>query len=375
MAAATILNGCGISGSASSTPVTTTNPGGNTTNAGVTVSADGTQLLKGGQPWEPHGFVSVALVRAPAYRSGAYLAAYSAFSKAELDQMKTFGADTIRFQISQPGLDPDDTSGNYDPNFLSDVESKVKMALSDGFVVILSLQNENQGGTYTEPPMPNDGTVRVWGQVLASDPNFKNNSDVMFEIFNEPQGQPTSTNWAAWQTAHNQCIAAIRADGAKNVIIADGLAYAETLNGAPDLTDTISPAQLAYASHPFFHMVDEQSQAAWEADFGNFAATHAVVNTAWGAEYYCDADTAAQSLALLQYMHSLHVGLMAYAMDMQNGYDSQNVVNDGKTMQTIDPWALSTFVGVNCGSTTLEWGPGKIISSWYQTGTPPTSLE
>lgn len=337
--------------------------------AAVTVS--GKQLMRDGVPWEPHGFVSVALVQAPAYRSGPFLNAYNAYSTAELDRMKTFGADTIRFQISQPGLDPDDTTGHYDSTFLGVVETDVQMALNDGFVVILSLQNENQGGTYTEPAEPNAGTIRVW-QILA--PIFMDNQNVIFEIMNEPHGDPTASVWTAWKTAHNKAIAAIRATGANNVVIADGVHYGHTLQGAPTLTDTLSPPQIAYSTHPYFGAM---TTSAWNTQFGNFAGSHAVVNTEWGAQANnnCNSSTAARSLALLQYMHSKNVGLMAYSADLPNLLSSTGTVNDGKAMQTMNPWALSTFVGVNCGSTTLEWGPGKIISTWYLTGTPPVSLE
>ncbi len=91
-------------------------------------------------------------------------------------------------------------------------------------------------------------------------PLFKNDPEIIFEIMNEPQPQPTAVNWAAWATAMNAMIAIIRGAGATNVLIADGLGFAESLSGAPALTDPLN--QYAYADHPYFHMASDQTSTA-----------------------------------------------------------------------------------------------------------------
>lgn len=367
------------------TPVTYNGSDGNNLSI-VKVNGNGV-LMNNGAQWVPHGVVSVALVQTVVAQQQApptdvFALAYNAYSELELDQMKTDGVDTIRFQISQPGLNPNDASGNYDPCFLTEVNNYVNMALNKGFVVILCIQSENQGGTYQRPALPNAVTISDWN-TLASESNLQNNPNVMFEIFNEPSLQPTAANWRSWRTAHNNVISAIRAAGANNIVIADGLSYGKTLNGALNLTDPLTSAtppqiaQIAYSTHPYFTSTTAETQAGWEANFGNFAATHVVINTEWGAQDLCDANTANAALGLLKYMNSLHVGLMAYAMDNPNIRESGVPTQDGKMFTTMNPWELSTLVGVNCGATdtTYTWGPGNIISAWYVTGTPPTSLK
>ncbi len=53
----------------------------------------------------------------------------------------------------------------------------------------------------------------------------------------------------------------IRALGAVNVVVADGLQVAETLHGAPELIDPLR--QVVYASHPYAHTSQDQTEDAW----------------------------------------------------------------------------------------------------------------
>ena len=79
----------------------------------------------------------------------------------------------------------------------------------------------------------------------------------MFEILNEPQPKHTAANRALWADAMNNMVTIIRNAGATNVLIADGLNYAEQLDGAPVLADPLN--QVAYGSHPYAHSADDQT--------------------------------------------------------------------------------------------------------------------
>jgi len=188
---------------------------------------------------------SVAFNAAPSGQTGLFGVAYREFNPAEVAAMKAWGYDTIRFFVSQPGLDPQNSA--YDPAFLGRFVAEVTAARAIGLNVIVCVQDERGAGA-SKPAALDGGTGRAW-RVLA--PAFKNDNGVMFEIMNEPEPVASPVNWAAWALTVNSMVAIIRNSGARNVLITDGLNYAEQLDGAPIRADPLK--QVAYASHPYAH--------------------------------------------------------------------------------------------------------------------------
>ncbi|MBE7158695.1 MAG: cellulase family glycosylhydrolase, partial [Rhodospirillales bacterium] len=176
------------------------------------VTVSGNTLLRDGTVWVSHGVVSIAFVAPPAAQSGVFLSAYQHFSVDELKAMKAWGADTVRFQVSQPGLDPQ--SPLYTSEFVTAVKNGVLQARAAGLNVIVSVQDESQSGEAHPVALPDAATQRVW-QVLA--PLFNNDRGILYEILNEPQPVPNPAHWKAWATAMNAQIAAIRRTGSRNV--------------------------------------------------------------------------------------------------------------------------------------------------------------
>ena len=134
--------GCGGSGSqtvATTTTTTTTTPPGT---GNVTIS--GTRLMRDGAAWTPKALQLNAFVAAPSVAAGVYLAAYQHYSAAELVALKGWGADTVRFQIGQPEVDPQ--SSLYSAAFVTQVQVAVAQARADGLNVILSMQDQAQTG-------------------------------------------------------------------------------------------------------------------------------------------------------------------------------------------------------------------------------------
>ena len=70
------------------------------------VSVLGSQLLNDGVPWIPRGVQIVGLVAPDRALSGKYIAAHRHFGARELSAARAEGADAVRFQVSQFGLDP-----------------------------------------------------------------------------------------------------------------------------------------------------------------------------------------------------------------------------------------------------------------------------
>jgi endoglucanase len=355
-------------GCSSGTTITVTAP----QNTGA-VSIAGTQFLRNGAVWVPHGLNSVAYNATPSTRNGLFGVAYNDLNASELASMQAWGADTVRFFVAQAALDSQDSL--YDPSFLGEVESGVKAARAIGLNVIVCVQDESGTGEKTPTQLPNAGTGRAW-KLLA--PGFKGDNGIMFELMNEPQLPPSDANWAAWATTMNKMVAIIRNSGATNVLIADGLSFGEQLNGAPILNDPL--VQVAYASHPYAHSRAEQTKTGWDAKFGrvSISSLAPVLVTEWSLEndpkiplfQYCGPDSPQAGLAMLQYLQKKGIGLIALGYDLPN---QPNVPRDGRAT-TNHAGTPSTLAG-GVGCTDPTFGPGTIIQSWYRSGVvPPTPL-
>ena len=198
----------------------------------------------------------------------------------------------------------------------------VRAARAAGLTVIISVQDEQQSGEATPTDLPNDATRRVWKELA---PVFGQDRDVLFELLNEPRPPPSPRNWQAWAEAMNQTIRAVREAGAANVVVADGLLFAERLAHAPPLSDPL--AQVAYGSHPYAHHAIDQAPATWDIKFGNFSRSAPVIVTEWGTGYYCDANTPASVVSLLQYLQQHEIGLEVGTWDWAPAHFGSAVYN------------------------------------------------
>ncbi len=349
------------------------------------IRVSGTHFLRDGVIWAPHGLNSVAFNAAPSVRTGLFGVAYNEFDASEVAAMKAWGNDTIRFFVSQAGLDKDDPDGAYDPQFITEFAAGVAEARAAGLNVIVCVQDEVGSGDTTPTPLPNPGTGNAC-QSLAS--TLKGDNGIMFEIMNEPELLANAEDWAERQAAMNNMIAIIRATGATNVVIADGLEYAEQLDNAPILTDRLR--QVAYASHPYAHSKYDQTAkgngqpgVGRDAKFGNVSVSSIapVLVSEWSLEndvdapapkntfQYCNSDSSQAALNMLSYLQGKGIGLLAIAYDLPN---NPSVPRDGRA--TINEKATpSTLINTGCADPTF--GPGTIIQSWYRTGIVPGALQ
>ncbi len=325
------------------------------------VSISGNRLLRDGILWVPHAVQLVAFVAPPSAQKPPFTAAYAHYSTAELAAIKTWGADSIRFQISQPGADPQ--SSLYDPAFLQTAVGAVKAARSLGLNVIVSIQDETQSGETSPASLPNAATSRVWKNLA---PMLNGDNGIIYEMFNEPRPAPNAANWQQWTVAMNIVVKTIRSTGATNALLADGLKFAESLNGVMPLTDPLN--QVFYSSHPYFHSAADQMQSTWARKFGSLAATAPVILGEWttATTYYCDANTLAAGLQLLRYIQSLHIGLIAVTYDF-------GLPKYGGIVSNYNGTPTTFANGIACGAT--GFGPGSLVQSWYKTGAVPSQLE
>jgi hypothetical protein len=194
---------------------------------------------------------------------------------------------------------------------------------------------------------------------------------IMFEMFSEPSGSPTPANWVAWQSAYQALVTAIRAAGASNVLLADGLQGGTTFAGAPTLSDTTG--QTGYAVEPWF-FPNYRTTAAYDTAFGNLAATNAVIAAAWstldGGSYteYCGPTTPTDAQTLLNYLLAKKIGVTGFAFDDPGVGATLNLI--GTVVQDLNG-TPSTFAGgaLVCGQ--AGFGPGAMMQGEFKTGVVP----
>jgi len=368
----TLFSGC----SSSSTPPVqpTVLPG--------QVSVVNHQLLRDWKPWVPHGFFQVAFQASPSEQNvpNFETQAQNNYTPAEYTAMAKAGADSVRVMLGQAA--GDNQSSLYSPALVTQFIGAVQAARQAGLTVIVGVQDE----TITQDPkptdLPNAATQRVWSALV---PAFKNDKGILLELLNEPGTGPTqvpaSSDWQDWATAMNSTIASVRSEGATNVVVADGLAHAELLTGAPTLTDSLN--QVAYAAHPYtFDGASEQTMATnggtpeaqtfLDNSFGYFAASNPVIITEWGQGYYCGPTNPKFLIFFLNYLQSKSIGLEMSFWDWGGptafGGTQYNFPNTQVSMY----YNNGTLVPCDTdGSPTPSRGPGLTINYWYSTGMIP----
>ena len=313
--------------------------------AGITV--DGKNLLRDGHAFTPLGFSLVGLLTPPGCRKGNAGAHH--LNQTEMNVAKKgWHANTLRFQVSYTGLTGYDAAERA--QYLSQIKAAVELARTPGndFAVILSLQDQpiSCGTSRVLPPV---GALGVWKTLAGV---FNNWPYVMFELWNEPDNDAASgrlsrsdplyaqrQSWPDWldgrstaiapnrtkaphwapyiPTGHQQLVNAIRATGAKNVVMADGAAKGEHLDGLPLLSDPLANDQIAYATHMYYF---QTGRADWDHRFGYLAAAKPVIMTEW--DFDCSGTKAARQRAsapeFLAYLTEKHVGMTAWSLDVMD---------------------------------------------------------
>ncbi len=347
------------------------------------VAVSGKQILRDGKLWIPHGFYQIAFEVPPGElpkQKRFWTIAANNYTPDEYSQMRQFGADSVRIQVAQDGMDP---QGQYfTPEFRDRAIGAICAARGAGLTVIVSVQDEPQTGARdVATDLPSYATQRVWRELA---PVFGQDRGVLFELFNEPHigrqaDVPVSTaDWQAWASAMNDTIHLVRTLGASNVLVADGLEYAEELAGAPQLDDPLH--QVIYAAHPYAHNEADQTEAVWKNKFGDFSQTSPVMISEWGIGYFCNSNTATAARKLLQYLQDRGIGLEIGSWDWASSgfgsaiYDFPNdqvssfVLSAGE--QSCHPVPGQAIPYIPSG-----YGPGKLVESWYQTGTAPAEIQ
>ncbi|MCA1845829.1 MAG: DNRLRE domain-containing protein, partial [Actinobacteria bacterium] len=333
--------------------------------AGVRVV--GNRFYRDGAPWMPRGLLLIGAL-SPTHSGTAGVAA-DHLDENEMRAARSWGADAIRFNVSQPGLDPQDSL--YSTAYVEEVRRAVTLARSFGFAVVVSVQDQGLGGG-TRHAQPSPATVRDW-QTLTS--MFNSDLDVIYEMFTEPQNKADPASWDVWRNGgpaednqgvpavgHQGVLEAIRATGSQNVVLAGGAQYARNFDGVPLLDDPIG--QVGYAIHPYPDGITHDP-ASWDASWGNLTQIAPVMNTGWNAHSgnsRCKPDFPEIARQMMDYMAAHNIGQFGWAFDYPG-----TLVKDW----TYEP---TSFNGFKCGG--MGYGVGEEMRARFLSAdpVPPTTI-
>jgi endoglucanase len=316
------------------------------------ISISGTEFIKDGAQWHPKGITVEAFVRPSTIASPLVLRMRAHWGINELIRAKNlFGIDTVRFQVSQPALDPKSTM--HDLAYLGEVRKIVRQTRAAGFIVIVSPTAQDNSGLHNLPTLPDESTVRVWKSLAHL---LKSDNGILFELFNEPnvhRGGWDAEAWSRWKATHQPVINAIRQAGARNVLLVDGLWYGRIINGAPRLGDPLSKTALAI--HPYlwrgYDSVNE-----WTNKFGTEALVVPTMATEWnGTPNFgnCTPDLPAREAMLLSYLHKLGIGVIGWSLD-----------HPGTLLENLTNWIPTNYQHFNTCHHFGMSGGGELFKEW-----------
>jgi endoglucanase len=306
------------------------------------VRIDNGKLLRDNAPWIPKGFTFEAFVApntsveerrgfSPEMQEKLRLVslAHAKFSEKSISSAMASGASVIRFQISQPGLDP--RSKIYRQNYVKEIVDAVTAVRRRGLTVILSMHHGEWSGLTKQGGYPSASTKRAW-QTIA--PFIKNDMGVIMEVFNEPGGAGEE-KWEKWQRSHQELIDYIRMDlGAKNVLVVHGLKGGRELEGMPRLVDKLG--QMAFGVHPYIGSAAHDSPEEFEKKWGWLTSKEVVIVTEWNALGRwpgCSDKLPKAASALLKYLKEKRLGLIGWAFDVEGTiYDKNGAPTDFKEL-------------------------------------------
>jgi chitodextrinase len=239
--------------------------------------------------------------------------------------------------VSQPVL-----AGPNGVAYAQQLEAATQLALSSGFVLDISMQDQSRACGPAEP-LPGPETEAAWATLL-SNTSLSGNPLVMFELFNEPQNSPIATpttdpqqstwvdwlnggrpigpgkGWAAYTPVGHQALVNYLRNTLQvpNILIADGAGHAAYLEGLPVLQDPGGNNQIAYGVHPYYYT---DGQPNWDLRWGSLASTNAVIATEWDyASSACGSTAQTMAPALLGYLrNTVNVGVLGQALDDYTG--------------------------------------------------------
>ena len=220
--------------------------------------------------------------------------------QASVSAMLTWNINSVRVPLNEDcwlGINGFPANNHTAAQYQSDIVNWVNLLNSNGLVVILDLHWNNSGTNQAtgQEPMPDlDHAPAFWTSVANT---FKNNSSVIFDLYNEPYpgfNTNTGTGWSCWKNGSTSpqsspcadvgfavagmqtLINTVRATGATNVLMLGGLAFSNDLSQwlANEPTDPDNNLAASFHDYNFNACVDTNC---WNSQVAPVAAKVPVI--------------------------------------------------------------------------------------------------
>jgi endoglucanase len=179
----------------------------------------------------------------------------------EIDYFLDAGMNVIRLPFLWERLQPI-LGGVLDPGEAKRIDAVVAHVTGRGASIILDPHNyaRYSGAVVGSPQVPVEQFADLWRRLAQS---YRTNGRVIFGLMNEPHDMPARS----WRTAVDGALAAIRAEGARNLVLVPGVAW----SGAHSFV-TSSSAEMANIADPLHNYAYELHQY-FDSDFSGRADT------------------------------------------------------------------------------------------------------
>lgn len=161
---------------------------------------------------------------------------------------------------------------------------------------------------YIEDPTTVDKETRAFWTDIA--PKFKNNPNILFEVFNE---NSTNMSWTEWKSIVQPWVDLIRSYAPKNLILVGAPQYAQHLYDAPKYP--IEGKNIVYVAHIYPGL----DQALWNSWIFNVANQIPIFITEWGfrdgADYPTNGTITSFGLPLKKKMEKFNLSWTSWVAD------------------------------------------------------------
>ncbi len=210
-----------------------------------------------------------------------------------VNAMLSWGVNIVRLPLNEDcwlGINGYPGNGLSVAQYQQNIVNYVNLLNQNGIIVIMDLHWTNSGGNKAtgQQPMPDlDHAPAFWTSVANK---FKNNSSVIFDLFNEPYG----VSWSCWKNGStsansgacnstNYAVAGmqtlvntVRNTGASNILMLGGLAYSNDLTGWLANAPSDSDHNLAASTH-IYNFNACSNTSCWNSQIAPVAASVPII--------------------------------------------------------------------------------------------------
>ncbi len=269
-------------------------------------------------------------------------------------------ANTLELQVFQYAMF--NANGSVNSTFLGLVESEVSQALGLGLVV--AIDDQTEGGPPNSAGLPEAQTKTFWNVLNGI---YGHNTDVIFDLYNEPRRVGSYSEKATWQYWRNggkyqgtkfigmQTLASyLRRIGSRNLFWIEGPHTGGSLQYVRQYRVTKAGPLEYGVNHPG-GVTAPHDAAYWNTRFGSNASVVPMTDTEWtnyASTRSCWANAPKSVPAFLQYLARHHMGLMAWTLTPMVLVESANLADPTRIKSN---WACKNGLDQGAGHQIMQF--------------------